>query len=247
MTFSETLLKRRQWHPLESAAQYLSIGIGEAVNVDQLVELARSGDIPIFVDLSMPAWPLVEAKGAPKVYLSLTVHEHPVPHSPLLGMKVNVDDTDCVLMGKYELKMPSSFSPVSEWYVKDSESGESFIPGHQYKSFPSGKSFPERPEMPEPESWLFCRKDLDRFSSEVLRELSEEKFDINEIKTLEVLGLLAETFAIHGPRFGNAKKPNVSQIANAMSAQSGHADGMKERKLGQYIKSGLSAWEEWKK
>lgn len=245
MAFSETILKRRQWHSLESAAQFLSIGIGEAVSVDQLIELAKSGDIPIFVDLSMPAWPLFEAKGAPKAHLSFTVHEHPVPPSPLLGMKVNVDDTDCVLMGKYELKTPSSFSSVNEWYVKDPESGESFIPGYQYKSLPSGKSFPERPEKPAPESWVFRSEDLERFSLEVTESSGYEP-DISEVKVLEAFGLMAETFASRGQKYGSAKKPNVSQIAQAMFKQSGQAKGMSARKLHDYISDGLDAWEGWK-
>lgn len=249
MAFSETILKRRQWHSLESAAQFLSIGIGEAVSVDQLIEIAKSGDIPIFVDLSMPAWPLVGDKGAPKAHLSFTVHEHPVPSSPLPGMTVNADDTDCVLMGKYELKTPSSFSPLSEWYVKDPKSGESFIPGHQYKSLPSGKSFPERPEKPAPEEWLFKKDELESFVSKLRSEAVEsekQRRSSDEVKALEVLGLMAETFASRSQKYGSAKKPNVSQIAKAMFTQSGQAKGMSERKLHDYISDGLDAWMEWK-
>lgn len=248
MAFSETILKRRQWHSLESAAQFLSMGIGETVSVDQLVELAKSGDIPIFVDLSMPAWPLVGDKGAPEAHLSFTVHEHPVPSSPLPGMTVNADDTDCVLMGKYELKIPSPFSPLSEWYVKDPKSGESFIPGHQYKSLPSGKSFPERPEKPAPEEWLFKKDELESFVSKLLSEACESEKQgrsSDEVKALEVLGLMAETFASRSKKYGDTKKPNVAQIAKAMCEHSGHAKGMGERKLKEYISGGLEAWEEW--
>lgn len=246
MAFSETILKRRQWHSLESAAQFLSMGIGETVSVDQLVELAKSGDIPIFVDLSMPAWPLIEAKGAPKAHLSFTVHEHPIPSSPLPGMTVNADDTDCVLMGKYELKTPPSFSPLSEWYVKDPKSGEPFIPGHQYKSLPSGKSFPERPEKPAPESWLFRRKDLEEISSNLLENCSGGEPGVDEVKVAEVLGLMAETFASQSQKYGGTEKPNVSQIAQAMCECADHADGMGKRKLESYISDGLKNWKRWK-
>ncbi|WNK19857.1 hypothetical protein P1P91_13670 [Halomonas piscis] len=249
MAFSETIMKRRQWHSLESAAQFLSIGIGEDVSVDQLIELARSGDIPIFVDLSMPAWPLVGDKGAPKAHLNFTVHEHPVPSSPLPGMTVNADDTDCVLMGKYELKTPSAFSPLSEWYVKDPKSGESFIPGHQYKSLPSGKSFPERPGKPVPEEWVFKKDDLETLVAQILSDedvREGKKKDKREIRALEALGLLVEVVAYTGTdqkKYQWGGKPNCAQIARAMEAQAGQGSGMREEKLKRLVGDALDAYQ----
>ncbi|RUR30848.1 hypothetical protein ELY33_08530 [Vreelandella andesensis] len=248
MVYSATLLKRRQWHTLNTAAHCLSMMLSEEVTVAQVVELAQSGDIPIFVELSMPAWRLVEIGTVPEFHLSFSVQEHPVPHSPLLGMKVDTADTDCVLMGKYQLQIPSTFAQMGEWYVKDPDNDEAFIPGHRFRSLPSGKSFPERPARPAPEEWLFKRDDLESFASKLRSEAGEgekQHRSSDEVKALEALGLLTEVIAYTGTdkhKYQWGEKPNCTQIAKAMETQAGNVSGMSEEKLKRLLGEALAAY-----
>ncbi|ERS81723.1 hypothetical protein [Halomonas sp. PBN3] len=66
----------------------------------------------------------------------------------------------------------------------------------------------------------------------------------DELRALEALGLLAETFAKLGPKYrkGDAGKPNCAQIAQAMSQQAGDTPGMGERKLAGLLSDALDAW-----
>ncbi|MFI8750077.1 hypothetical protein ACIGG6_08730 [Vreelandella lionensis] len=249
MSLYKTLLKRSQWHTVDMAAQLLSIELGEAVSVEQVAECAKSGDFPIFVDISMPAWPLVEEGVLADFYCIFPAQQHPAPPSPILGMRVNVYDTECTLSGKYQLPQSVAFSEVSEWYVKDLDSGEAFVPAHQYVSTPSGKSFPERPARPAPKDWLFKREDLESFVSELRSEAGEgekQKRSSDEVKALEALGLLTEVIAYTGTdkhKYQWGEKPNCTQIAKAMETQAGNVSGMGEEKLKRLLGDALDAYE----
>jgi len=78
----------------------------------------------------------------------------------------------------------------------------------------------------------------------VEHDASLPKAAAEELRALEALGLLAETFAKLGPKYrkGDAGKPNCAQIAQAMSQQAGDTPGMGERKLAGLLSDALDAW-----
>lgn len=70
-----------------------------------------------------------------------------------------------------------------------------------------------------------------------------------ELRTLEALGLLVETFAKQEAhtrkyRVGEAGRPNCAQIAKAMNNQAGDVYGMSESKLQRLLSKALTTWQE---
>lgn len=100
--------------------------------------------------------------------------------------------------------------------------------------------------LPEESAIILRRTNLDAFiaSLEEPEDAQSQYSGGEELRALEALGLLAETFAKLGPKYrkGDAGKPNCAQIAQAMSQQASETPGMGERKLAGLLSDALDAW-----
>lgn len=99
--------------------------------------------------------------------------------------------------------------------------------------------------LPDGMSVVVRRTNLDAFISGLENasktpQLSER----DEIRALEALGLLAETFSKLAPKYHLSGKPNKAQIAEAMSNHAGDVYGMSKSKLQRLLTESLNAWDE---
>lgn len=259
MSVKSRLKQRKTWLTLEQAAKRLSDEFSEDVTAENILELALEGDLPISVQVygAQKVMPLqkgeqIGVRSAPSL-------------SPITGYKPGVPGlpegvTGHVGAGIYQVGIdaPSTRNHLHRligsealgttgtpaWYLimDDADGGEPhlFVPLEPVKDT---KLLP----LPSLQSLLVRRIDLEPFIEELGKQSPELSSEGEELRALEALGLLAETFALKGPsnwRKLETGKPNKAQIAEAMSKQAGEVYGMSKSKLQRLLTDALVAWEE---
>lgn len=99
--------------------------------------------------------------------------------------------------------------------------------------------------LPDDMSVVVRRENLDAFiyGLENTSKTSQPS-ERDEIRALEALGLLAETFSRSASKYDLSGKPNKAQIAEAMSNHAGDIYGMSKSKLQRLLTDSLNAWDE---
>lgn len=256
MSVKSRLQQRKAWFTLDQAAQRLSDEYNEDITTENVLELALGGDLAISMQVygAQKVLPLQEGeqtgvRAAPSL-------------SPIIGYKPGMpglreDVTGHVGEGIYRVGIdaPSTKQHLHRliggdslgtagtpaWYLimDDADGGEPhlFVPLQPVKET-------QLLPFPSPQSLLVRREELEAFISEVGEQNAAPDSEGENLRALEALGLLAETFAKQGPKYrkGDAGKPNCAQIAKAMSQQAGDTPGMGESKLQRLLSDALDAW-----
>jgi len=257
MSIQGRLLRRKKWYTLDDAARRLTVELGEPATVRDVLQLALDGEIRICVILhGQAAKTITDVHGKIDSPLFFTFEGEDMEPAPVVthGNPITVDEDSLkFLEGTFEmsdasgslgrmlkLKITGAFDEFKGgfWSVKDIGNEEA-----EWLIFSMSDDAPSN-QWPDDSSLMVLRNDLDTFISSLDEPPSGQHAEGEELRALEALGLLADTFAKQAHRYQRNGRPNCSQIAQAMSNQAGTVYGMGESKLAHLLSDALAAWEE---
>lgn len=262
MNMQARLLRRKKWYTLDDAARRLNVEFGGTLEAEDIVQFVLDDELPA----------AIHVEGMPGRKLELLYLEHR-PHHPIFidvrrfktvmdseGDELSREETGRKwqwLSGIYHLRLyddaisgwrawlqgfgAPSFDRPSFALSELEDSEECYTP----LMIDDDADLQASVGHPGVEEWIITRADLDAFIAKMdERDDSNDQGLANDLRALEALGLLAETFAKQGAKYrkGDAGKPNCAQIAQAMSQQAGETPGMGERKLAGLLSDALDAW-----
>ncbi len=246
-----TLLK--DWYNLEDAARVLGDELNEELSAKDVIQLGLDGKLAISVWLSIcPA--RVDTESDLK-------SRHPVYGETIQAVTLGRDGDspgrletlhgvyhiDHGVGGFYSLLTNEAVGASLEltrqrlWRVKSLSDPEKSYTLYKHLG---GGTYSWDNEGPELSQLGVRKEDLSAYIVGRQSEGDEVKRDAEDIRTLEVMGLLLVAFSRQSPKYQHGEKPNRSAVAEAMMdvVPEGVAK-MKKRKLQDALSDALEAWE----
>ncbi|MGQ4879807.1 hypothetical protein ACOJCM_14675 [Billgrantia sp. LNSP4103-1] len=242
MSIESRLLKRKKWYTLDDAARRLSVEFGCDISHRDLAQFALDGELKLsvlFQDRTfVHGYRLVPSSFHLPCHTGSIEGGTYIPS--LLGYQIDWCDQvawvsgTCRLVTEHHVirkylrtwvqygagQFTESEYVDKEWFVESAHDGQIYFMVDVASEDADGHdTYCVNERLPKPEDLIVTKPDLDVFVNRVLEEgeSSQSKREPDEMKTLEVLGLLTEALAQQHPGlYAISGKPKRSGIVSIM-------------------------------